>query len=85
MKKDTIKTLIVIGVIWLVILGAVFLIKDIFSCPSACLPDKISGEFKCGCDLQAGLITDDLLIILVLGIPSWILFLIAALSRGKKK
>ena len=75
MKSGARQGLVIIGFFWLVII----VILSIFHCPPKCA--KVLGGWACGgCDTLS-----ELMMILVLGIPSWILFLIATLSEKKSK
>jgi len=72
------KLLFIIGIIWLVLV-AIYLITSKSVCPSACLPDTSGNIPKCGCSISLILIQ-----FISYGIPSWILFLIAVLTKNKK-
>jgi len=69
------KLLVVIGIIWL----ALVVCFNLWHLFSICPVIKCAGECS-------GCATYDLVsAVIVFGIPSWILFLIAALTKSKKK
>jgi len=80
------KLLVVIGVVWLALV-VIYLIISSSLCPSACLNNKFTGAYECGCEIQgygfsvSSIITS----LLIYGLPSWILFLIATLIKSKSK
>jgi len=69
------ELLIVIGIIWLAL---IFFILISQGCYTLCIGEK--PNMKCGCELN-----NYPLQFLIYGLPSWILFLIAALIKSKSK
>lgn len=76
MKRGTKQILVLIGIIWLILL--IFYLLILQGCPTACFGEK--PNMKCGCALN-----NYPLQFLIYGIPAWILFLIALLSKTKKQ
>ena len=76
MKKSVKIALIVIGIIWLII----DITFSVGVCDSKCHKMENGVVRTCSCAFQ-----QDVVWIVPIGIPSWILFLIAAVSKKQKK
>jgi hypothetical protein len=80
MKNKTKIILLIIGLIWLVFL--LFLINDICDTLNAATNCIAPGD--CGYYIKSCGISFWIIGYLILGIPSWVLFLIIVLSKGEK-
>lgn len=73
MKRDTCKTLIIVGIIWLIFISLLTFMR------------VLSVLIQSGIAMDSSLIVAILMVILIFASPSWVLFIIAGIRWNSEK